>query len=159
MVRGLESEEASIWDGGPPLGNSPWLPTCSSQVQNLQHGLQDPPHRQRYPPVACGHSGSTSLPAPLHAPAPFLEALRRFAATGTFCIPFPGHLLSPAEILCLFLSPAQMPQPPGSLPVSLPWEGPLCHLEALGHGPVFSLVSQLVEWQAPNHLSLGPYVP
>lgn len=49
MVRGLESEEARIWDGGPPLGNSPWFPTCSSQVQNLQHGLQDPPHRQRYP--------------------------------------------------------------------------------------------------------------
>lgn len=101
------------------------------------------------PPVACGHSGSTSLPAPLHAPAAFLEALRRFAATGTFCIPFPGHLLSPAEILCLFLSPAQMPQPPGSLPASLPWEGPLCRLEALGHGPVFSLVSQ----PADRHLT------
>ena len=98
------------------------------------------PRRQPYP------RGSTSLPAPLHTPAAFLEALLRFAATGTFCIPFPGHLLSPAEILCLFLSPAQMPQPLGSLPLSLPWEGPLCRLEALGHGPVFSLVSQPVDW-------------
>ena len=60
----------------------------------------------------------------------------------TWLHPIPGHLLSPAEILRLFLSPAQM--------LSLREASPV---PASGRAPsaasVFSLASQPVDWHLP----------